>query len=406
MQVAHSGALVQGDVSAVTARTDSKLVQLEALRGLAAFVVVAWHFFWAFDPGRIGIVDGFDKSTAMLGSVSFASIDGPAAVTLFFVLSGFVLPLGFFRSGRTEVVVRAVAKRWLRLVGLVLLAVLISYLLFRLGLYRHREAAQLSQSAWLGTFGGSHPPQGFTPSLRSAVLEGSLFAFLREPDMYNPMLWTMHHEFLGSFVTFFLAVLIWRARVAAAIWFLAAAAVIVHFTDPWLFAFVIGTGLAWFMSRFDVHLSPVVALACIVAGVFLFGYLEPRGAYAGFALVRDPSPVRFDRIAIHTASGLLIILGLLGSNRLGASLASPPFRLLGRLSFPVYLFHFPLLCSVACGLFIVLRPALSQQDTLLLVALVYGPLVVGVGYLFARIDELWLHWVNRFATQLVGPQAR
>ena len=403
MYVASSGALVRADAPAVTARAESKLVQLEALRGLAAFIVVAWHFLWAFDPARIGIVDGFDKSAGMLGSVSFASIDGPAAVTLFFVLSGFVLPLGFFRSGRTEIVVRAAAKRWLRLVGLVLLAVLVSYLLFRFGLYRHREAAQLSQSAWLGTFGGTHPPQGFTPSLSGAVLEGSLFAFLREPDMYNPMLWTMHHEFLGSFVTFFLAILIWRARVAAAVWFLAAAAVIVHFTDPWLFAFVIGTGLAWFMSRFDVHLSPVVALACIAAGVFLFGYLEPRGAYAGFAVLQDPSPVRFDRIAIHTASGLLIILGLLGSSRLGGSLDSPPFRLLGRLSFPVYLFHFPLLCSVACGLFIPLRPAMSHQGTLLLVAAVYGPLVVGVGYLFARIDELWLRWVNRFAARLTGP---
>lgn len=403
MYVASSGALARADAPAATARAESKLVQLEALRGLAAFVVVAWHFLWAFDPARIGIVDGFDKSAGMLGSVSFASIDGPAAVTLFFVLSGFVLPLGFFRSGRTEIVVRAAAKRWLRLVGLGPLAVLASYLLFRFGLYRHREAAQLSQSAWLGTFGGTHPPQGFSPSLGGAVLEGSLFAFLREPDMYNPMLWTMHHEFLGSFVTFFLAVLIWRASVATAVWFLATAAVVVHFTDPWLFAFVMGTGLAWFMSRFDVQLSPVVALACIAAGVFLFGYLEPRGAYAGLAVLQDPRPIRFDRIAIHTASGLLIILGLLASNRLGGSFNSPPFRLLGRLSFPVYLFHFPLLCSVGCGLFIPLRAAMSQQSTLLLVAAVYGPLVVGVGYLFARIDELWLRWVNRFAARLTGP---
>ena len=235
------------DASAATARTDSKLVQLEALRGLAAFIVVAWHFLWAFDPARIGIVDGFDPSSALLGSVGFASIDGPAAVTLFFVLSGFVLPLGFFRSGRTELVVRATAKRWLRLVCLVMLAVLLSWLLFRFGLYRHREAAQLSQSAWLGTFGGSHPWQGFTPSLFGAVLEGSLLAFLREPDMYDPVLWTMHHEFLGSFVTFFLAVTLWRARPAVAIWLLATAAVVVHFTDPYLFAFVAGTGLAWLM---------------------------------------------------------------------------------------------------------------------------------------------------------------
>jgi peptidoglycan/LPS O-acetylase OafA/YrhL len=384
--------------------TKSKLGQLEALRGLAAFIVVAWHFLWAFDPARIGIVDGFDPSAALLGSVSFASIDGPAAVTLFFVLSGFVLPLGFFGSGRAELVVRAAAKRWLRLVCLVMLAVLLSWLLFSCGLYRHREAAQLSRSAWLGTFGGSHPQQSFAPSLLGAVLEGSLFAFLREPDMYDPVLWTMHHEFLGSFVSFFLALMLWRARPTAAVWLLATAAVVVHFTDPYLFAFVAGTGLAWLMSRFTPHLSPCLALTSIIGGIFLFGYLEPRGSYAAFSLVRDASPMRFDRIAVHTASGVMIIIGLLGNDRLGRSLATAPFRLLGRLSFPVYLFHFPLLCSLACALFITLRPAVSLHMTLLLVAAAYAPLVVGVGYVFARVDEAWLRWVNQFTAQLSKPE--
>jgi len=391
-------------VSAVKARTGTKLVQLEALRGLAAFIVVAWHFLWAFDPARIGIVDGFDPSSALLGSVSFASIDGPAAVTLFFVLSGFVLPLGFFHSGRADLVVRATAKRWLRLVCLVMIAVLLSWLMFRCGLYRHREAAQLSQSAWLGTFGGSHPAQDFRPSLLGAVLEGSLLAFLRDPDLYDPVLWTMHHEFLGSFVTFFLAMLIWRARPLATAWLLTTAAIVVHFTDPYLFAFVAGTGLAWLMSRSDLHLSPGVALLCIAAGIFLFGYLEPRGTYAMFSAVRDSGPARFDRIAIHTASGVLIILGLLGNDRLGRSLATPPFRLLGRLSFPVYLFHFPLLCSIACALFVLLRPSLSLHGTLALVAVVYTPLVIGVGYMLACVDEAWLRWVNRFTARLTRPQ--
>jgi peptidoglycan/LPS O-acetylase OafA/YrhL len=99
----------------------------------------------------------------------------------------------------------------------------------------------------------------------------------------------------------------------------------------------------------------------------------------------------------------MIIVGLIGNHRLGLSLASPPFRLLGRLSFPVYLFHFPLLCSVACGLFVVLQPAMSHQGTLLLVAAVYAPLVIGVGYLFARVDDLWLGWVNRFSSRLITP---
>ena len=277
----------RANLRAADTSIQGKLVQLEALRGVAAFIVVAWHFLWAFDPARIGIVDGFDPSTALLGSVGFASIDGPAAVTLFFVLSGFVLPLGFFRSGRTEIVVRATAKRWLRLVCLVMLAVLLSWLLFRCGPYRHREAAQLSGSAWLGTFGGSHP-NGFTPSFGGAALEGLLFAFLREPDMYDPVLWTMHHEFIGSFVTFYLAVMLWRARRAVAIWLLASAAVVVHFTDPYLIAFVAGTGLAWLVTRFDVHLSSAVARPASPAASSCSATSSRRGATVHFRYCATP----------------------------------------------------------------------------------------------------------------------
>jgi len=158
------------------------------------------------------------------------------------------------------------------------------------------------------------------------------------------------------------------------------------------------------MSRFELHLSPGLALACVAAGVFLFGYLEPRGSYSVFTAVQDPSPMRFDRIAIHTASGMLIITGLLGNDRFARTFANPPFRLLGRLSFPVYLFHFPLLCSVASMLFVVLRPIGSLYETLLLVGAIYALLVVAVGYAFARVDEAWLGWVNRFAARLTRPE--
>ena len=51
-----------------------------------------------------------------------------------------------------------------------------------------------------------------------------------------------------------------------------------------------------------------------------------------------------------------------------------------------------------------MRPSVSLQGTLLLVAAVYAPLLIGVGYLFACVDEAWLGWVNRFAARLSRPE--
>ena len=55
-------------------------------------------------------------------------------------------------------------------------------------------------------------------------------------------------------------------------------------------------------------------------------------------------------------------------------------------------------------LFVVLRPIGSLYETLLLVGAIYALLVVAVGYAFARVDEAWLGWVNRFAARLPRPE--
>lgn len=383
-----------------------KLAELDGLRGVASLVVVAWHFVYAFLPQRTGIVPGFDPATGWLGNPLFALLNGPGAVMLFFVLSGYVLPLGYFRSGRIETVLRAVAKRWFRLAGLTLVAAVGSYLLFRFGLYRYREAAAFTHSGWLGSFGGGDVNGGLRPSLPGAVLEGAVFAFISPTDAYNPVFWTMRDELFGSLMVFGLAVVLRRCsfRAGAALMVLAAAATQV--TDPRLAAFVAGLTLSWAHARGMVPASRWLAPVCMVSGLALFGYLEPRGAYAWLGFLHDGSPWRYDRIWLHTLGGLLLILGVPGSKRAGRLLASGAGRLLGRLSFPVYLFHFPLLCSWTCWLFLAVRPWLGDGEAVVVAALGTVPALLAVGYAFARVDEWWVARLNRVARKaIVVPNA-
>jgi peptidoglycan/LPS O-acetylase OafA/YrhL len=93
---------------------------------------------------------------------------------------------------------------------------------------------------------------------------------------------------------------------------------------------------------------------------------------------------------LHTLSGELRILGLLGGERAGAVLASGAGRLLGRLSFPVYLFHFPLLCSLSCWLFLAARASMPQDAALAVAALGTVPALLAllaVAYTFARVER-------------------
>jgi peptidoglycan/LPS O-acetylase OafA/YrhL len=378
-----------------------KLAELDGLRGIAALIVVVWHFAFGFLPEWIGIVPNFDPAAGLVGSPAFALIDGPGAVMLFFVLSGYVLPLGYFRSGRIDVVLRAVAKRWFRLVGLTVTAAVASYLLFRFGLYHYREAASFTQSDWLASFGGGDPGGQLEPSLLGAVLEGSVFAFLRNADRYDPVLWTMRDELFGSFLTFGLGLLVSRCRGAVGILLLMIVAAATQWVNPRLVAFVAGLALSWANARGVLTIHRWVAPVCLVLGAILFGYLEPRGLYAPLGFLSDASGWRYDRIWLHTLGGVLLIVGLLGSDLAGRLLASAAGRLLGRLSFPVYLFHFPLLCSLSCWLFLVVRPALPHAAALAVAALGTVPALLAVGYAFARVDEIWLAQVNRVARRVI-----
>jgi peptidoglycan/LPS O-acetylase OafA/YrhL len=382
-----------------------KFLELEGLRGLASAMVVAWHFVWAFAPSTLGSVAG-SPGQGLVGSPIAAGIDGPAAVVLFFVLSGFVIPLRFFRSGRARTVVHAAAKRWPRLAGLSVLAVLFSYVLFRLGLFHYREAAVLTGSDWLGEYGGGDPGGTLSVSLAGAIREGLVGAFVDKSDSYDPVLWTMRHELLGSFLSMGLALAIRRASAMASGGIVVFVALLAGTADPWLVPFVAGTGLALLVWNRRMTLGWRSTAASIGVGLFLFGYLEPAGAYSGMPVIQDGAGYRYDRILVHTLAGVLVMFGIIANHGAGRVLNVRPLLFLGRLSFPIYLFHFPLLCSFGCGLFLALHEVTSYGGSMIIVAIIYSAAVLMTGVLLTRVDEVWGTWLNRMTDSLVMPDTR
>jgi peptidoglycan/LPS O-acetylase OafA/YrhL len=87
------------------------LVELEALRGLAAIVVLIHHFMLGFTPRFHGYLYP-DQPFSLMGTPAFALINGSGAVAIFFVLSGFVLSGGLFKSRSLRGALISAVKRW------------------------------------------------------------------------------------------------------------------------------------------------------------------------------------------------------------------------------------------------------------------------------------------------------
>ena len=148
-----------------------KLIELEALRGVAAVIVMLHHFLVVVAP-RLHGRNFPDDPIALVRTPLFALVNGNAAVSIFFVLSGFVLTLRAMENRDWRQIATGALKRWPRLVPLVVTTNILSAVFLLLGLYQDRT--------WFGT--GVFDPD--TPVIRSALIDGLFTTFF---DRQRPL---------------------------------------------------------------------------------------------------------------------------------------------------------------------------------------------------------------------------
>jgi peptidoglycan/LPS O-acetylase OafA/YrhL len=369
----------------------TRIIPLECLRGVAALVVVMAHTLSGLAP----------DSTAYPrpGSLVFAALNGSAAVAFFFVLSGFVLPLSYFRGGQMRTIVVALVRRWPRLAGLTTGACVISWLLFATGAYHYQTAGMLSGSQWLQTMGNALFPVDFAPAVTDAVRQGSVSAFFAGDTYYDPVLWTMRFEMAGSVVSLLLATLLLNAPRAPGLIVAGLVAAGLYALDSRMVGFVVGTYFGHWLQGRAPSLALWQAALMIMLSLVLLGvpWNGAVGVYAPLATVlpsNDVVPLLWD------AGACLLIGAVLGCRDVGALLSTPLAVLLGRISFPVYLVHFPILCSL--GSWIYVCAAGEWGDRLAIVAGVVATLAatLSVSLPLATFDRWWVRRVKLIVAEL------
>jgi peptidoglycan/LPS O-acetylase OafA/YrhL len=147
-----------------------KDASLEFLRGAAALAVLNGHILRAFAPAAEG---GDNAAQSLKTGLAFIAFNGGSAVYLFFVLSSYVLVKRYFQTRKAQDLLLGAIKRLPRLAGPVLVAVLASCIIFKLDLYFFQDAAAITQSEWLSSFGNaSRVLSPETASFSDALLQG------------------------------------------------------------------------------------------------------------------------------------------------------------------------------------------------------------------------------------------
>lgn len=329
---------------------------LELLRGVASIVVMFWHTLLGFAPSASGIFAN-GPANSLQTSFFFVALNGQSAVYLFFVLSSFVLVKRYFASRKIGDLLLAAAKRLPRLAGPVLVTVLLSCLIFRQELYFFRDAGAQTGSPWLANF--AYAAKQLTPetaNFSDAFAQGAWRTFIFGDSYYDTSLWTMWFEFWGSLMVFALAPAIFflHDRIPSLSWLVLAIGVflawLVNFV---LVAFPVGLSLHLLLAS-KFRPNAWTRLALVAVSLALLGYAgNSVGIYRPFAVLEAGGlPESARRAYIATLGSVMLIYAVVASQSPPSWLTGKAARFFGDLSFPLYLVHVPVICSLGSWVFL------------------------------------------------------
>jgi len=385
---------------------------IEGTRGLAALIVILGHYSSTFLPAFYGLNANphFKWESALVHSPAFAFAHPELAVYIFFLMSGFVLAGSFLRTGLT--LQQQVAKRVIRLFVPVVCSVLLACFLLLALPNMKAHVAEITGSSWLATYGNnpltisSMAKDLFLSSMLMGYVGPSIFNSSSIVSAYLPLaplpvamnipLWSLHIELWGSMLV--LGLSFGYKKVSRPIFWMLFVALVVAIGANQFLLFLVGfvayvhrASLLRFSGCGTVICSATVALAAC----FCFYSLDEQWLGSVISFVSrytwlSPQPALFFRSQI---AAVLFLLAVIINPVIRDGLSRPELLALGRLSFSLYLVHFPVLFTVGCNLFSILIGRLSYGAAMVVTSIVVGGITLILSIFFERlIDRRTVTW--------------
>ena len=342
---------------------------LDALRGWAAVVVLFHHIF----------IDGLPANRFMADRLFWSKcffMNGTYAVCLFFVISGFSLSIGYLQSGDDRGLARMAAGRYLRLAVPIFVICAITYVLMVLNVI----PPPAQRPSPLDVFGN------FTPTVQG-LLELSLFsAYVSQSTAgsYNPPLWTMFYEFLGSFMVFATIAILRPLHLRT--WLLGFLFAILAVYQPFFALFIAGIFIADLFGKIEDRKSRNLVGAILCGAGLLLSFLPETGS----RLMYVAAPV-----CMVAGVALFAPVKRLFENRVG--------DFLGWISFPLYLVQAAVIYSFSVrGLDVLASYGIDPSAQRWLVGIATVPVAVLCATLFCPVNDFAVTLSRRFGSELFG----
>lgn len=329
---------------------NKRVLWIDNLKGLLCLIVFLFHYLSVFDS-----LSGFTAVDELLkdGGLFHVLVDGVFAVKLFLIISAYVISKSISQG---ESLGNIIIKRYFRLAVPVGIACLLAYLL---QFFYVIETIPLKpQQEWIKAY---YPHYSII-----LLLKNLLFSVVSGYNDYLGVAWMLKYVFYGSFFVIIIKLSLKDKSVRSKIAILMFSFIIGYAEDALYSLVPVGV----FIEEFEVFKEKVpwrnmICFLCLACGLLLHYHNR-----LGFSSV---------------IASMLIMAGLFISPVLQTILSTKLLKLLGKISFSLYLVHCPVLFSITS--FMVTN--LNGKENNLVVLLATIAIVVIVSFLFMVIIEKW-----------------
>lgn len=352
----------------------SYLKHISGMKGLGALIVLIHHFFYVFYP----LFVPEEAGTAPVEHVPVANllVNGNFAVCLFILLSGFLVARSADSYREAGDYGFAIVKRYIRLMIPLAVAGILSYLLCVLHLYRiHGVSEALANDLTMDYF----------KVIRIYHLPLSvLFAPFGYSVLVGPF-WMMKYILYGSFLVMAVSLATRKLKDGMQIALILFVMLLYVFLDVYFACMLAGMLLYKLGDRIRKLLKDVRMVAALV---FL-------GA-ACWLTVAQKGVMEYDMYK-NSLAAFLFVTAVLLSERLVKGFGCRIMDRLGQLSLGIYIFHWPVLCSLSCWMYLA-WPFENRWMALSVIFIVTLAVVMALASLYNRWIEPWaISWQNRLA---------
>ena len=370
--------------------TDTKphYALLDGLRGVAALLVVIYHIFEGF---------AFAETTNGEGSGLISTLNhGHIAVDFFFILSGFVISYAYDDRWQKMTLGGFFKRRLIRLHPMLVMGAVIGTITFLIG----------GREQWDGTvtpIGGVAMALLLT-ALMIPALPGSMHEVRGNGEMFplNGPQWSLFFEYIGNIIY---ALIIRRLSTRLLAVLVALLAVLHTWIFVWDLSGYDSVGIGWTIDTINFWGGLVRMLFPFTVGMLLARTFKPRKIkyafwicaailLASFAVPYIASEGAlslnslYEVVCIAFVFPIIVWLGACGSTEGSTGKIS---GLLGDLSYPLYIVHYPVMYLFYAWL--IDKHFYSFEDTLLMPAIVVA-VSIALAYACLKLyDEPVRKWL-------------